>query len=324
MSTTTSPSSSRRRFAALIAGFAVLLAVVSFIPAQSASARGCVLGPSLGAAAKAAGVSCPDVEGNGSTGGESGAWGPANGGCKFGWDASQLPAGMLDFLDRGSAFHNEYPSTGGSRITTTTYRREGKTVGQVSVHYYPSDKTFIMTINVYGRAGNKSEFAYFDCADSRDGAMYDNIPGSPTIVMSAPGTAVPVGVEGYVETRGTITAVPDGRYLLRIDVTNTGSQEGFADVYLGLNGYSVDSVVSLPRVARCAPYQGLMCTFDTLLPGQTLSMLIAVRAEGDDSVTSAIDVDVTALGRKKVADDVGSAPVNRTVVTQNLYQVLRP
>jgi hypothetical protein len=310
----------RRRLAVLLAGATVLSGLVSFVPAQSASALGCVLGPSLASAAKAAGVSCPDVEGGGG-GGEH--WGAAGGACAFGWGNGQIPPGMLDFLNGSYVMSDDYILDSGERATRTTFMRGGKTVGQVNIR--SRGGRFVMGINVYERGGLKQEFAYFDCMESSDGAMYKATPYSSLIPMPASGsTTVPAEVKGSVQTRGAMSALPDGKNLLRVDVTNTGKASTFADVFLGLNGYSVESFALLPRVVDCQPYEGLFCTIDGVLPGQTVSMILVVTAGGDPDAAAVIDVDVAAMGLVEIKSSISRPAVNHPAVVTDFYEIRRP
>lgn len=312
-------SSRRRSFASLIAAAAVL-AGLFVAPIQSASALGCVLGPSLASAAKAAGVSCPDVEGGG---GGSAAWGAAGGACAYGWQNGGLPPGMLEYLNGSAQYNNDYVADNGDHLSRSTYRRGGHTIGQIE--FWSNRGVFVLAINLYGRAGLKHEFAYFDCMQSKDGAVYKAEPFANLVPMPTPGsTTVPPAVQGYVQTRGAMTALPDDKYLLRIDFTSTDTNRNFIDVALGLDGYSVESFPLLPRAVTCEPLEGLLCSVDGILPGQTVSLIVELAATGDVDAAAAVDVDVAAEGFVKTKVSTGSPRVNRKALVTNFYEVVRP
>jgi len=312
-------SSRRRAFASLIATAAVI-AGLFVAPAGSASALGCVLGPSLASAAKAAGVSCPDVEGSGGAGA---AWGATGGACAYGWGKGRIPDGMLDFLNGANYFSTSSTLESGERVSRTYYMRGGRSVGQIEIWSYRGK--FVMGINVYDRAGLKQEFAYFDCMESSGGAMYEATPNKNLIPMPGTGsTSIPAEVTGLVQTRGAMSALPDNKYLLRIDVTNTGSTSNYADVFLGLKGYSVESIPLLPRGVDCEPYEGLFCVVDSILPGQTVSTILVLTASGDPVDTEAIDVEVSARGLRQIKSSVSRPSINHSTLVTNFYEVTRP
>ncbi|NYD72004.1 hypothetical protein [Herbiconiux flava] len=297
-----------------------MLAGLFVAPTQSASALGCVLGPSLASAAKAAGVSCPDVEGGG---GGGAAWGAAGGACAYGWQKGQLPDGMLEYL-AGSTWHSEsHVLDSGEKVSVTTYLRSGRAIGQVQ--FRSTRSTFVFGISIYGRAGLKEEFAYFDCMQSKDGPIYSSAPyGSPMVMPAAGSPTVPATVRGPVQTRGAMTALPDGKYLLRVDVTNAGSSTNFASIALGLAGYAVEGFPSLPGNVSCEPVEGLICSADGILPGQTVTTVLILSAPGDTAATSTIDVMVASQGLVKTKVSVGSPRVNRSAVVTDFYEVVRP
>lgn len=312
-------SSRRRSFASLIAAAAVL-AGLFVAPTQPASALGCVLGPSLASAAKAAGVSCPDVEGGG---GGSAAWGATGGACNFGWGRGRIPDGMLDFLNGGYYFSTDSTLDSGERVSRTYYMRGGRTIGQVEIWSYRG--RFVMGINVYGRAGLKQEVAYFDCMESSSGAMYEATPNKNLIPMPGTGSVgVPAEVTGLVQTRGTMSALPDNKYLLRIDVTNTGTTSNYADVFLGLKGYSVESIPLLARGVDCEPYEGLFCVIDSVLPGQTISTIFVLSASGDPVDTETIDVEVSARGLRDIKSSVSHPAIKHPMLVSDSYVITRP
>jgi hypothetical protein len=297
-----------------------VLAGLFVAPTQSASALGCVLGPSLASAAKAAGVSCPDVEG-GSGGGA--AWGAMGGACAYGWRNGQLPDGMLDYLNSSTSWTNDYTTDKGARISRTTYVKGGRTIGQIQIHSYHGE--FLMGISIYGRAGFKQEFGYFDCMLSKDGATYQSERPTSLLPMPATGSpSVPASVQGYIQSRGAMTALPDGKYLLRIDLTSTDTESNFADVMLGLAGYSVDSIPLMPRNVDCESHEALVCSIDAILPGQTVSLVFVLTATGVDDSEASIDVTVAADGLRKMKVSTGSPRVNRPALVTNFYAITRP
>lgn len=312
-------SSRKRSFASLVAAAAVL-AGLFVAPVQSASALGCVLGPSLASAAKAAGVSCPEVEGGS---GGSAAWGAIGGACAYGWKNGQLPDGMLDYLNGSSRLTWNYTTEIGARISRTSYTKGGRAIGYIEINSYHGD--FVIGISVYGRAGFKQEYGFFDCMLSKDGAIYESERPTGLLPMPATGSpTVPASVQGFIQSRGAMTALPGGKYLLRIDLTSIDTESNFADVILGLAGYSVDSFPLLPRNVSCAPNEALVCSVDGILPGQTVSMIIALTATGDPDSTASIDVTVAAEGLRKMKVSTGSPRVNRPALVTNFYEIARP
>jgi hypothetical protein len=307
-----------RRLAGFLAGAAVLAGMAAFAPASPASAAECVLGPSIGSVAREAGVSCPDgISGTGS----DPAWGGTGGACKYGWNDSLLPVGFMSYLDLGKWVSQQSVLDDGERVTRATAIKNGKIIGSIVIHTF-KDKTFVMGVNIYDRDGIRHEFAYFDCMKSPDGAMY--VPDSPKTVSAMPviGTGpVPTTLKAGVETRGALSPLAGGKYLLRLDITNTKTAANFADLAISMPGYSVDSFALMSPSMTCEPLEGLECSLPSVGAGQTVSTWIVLNVDGSADPT--IEVAVTSAGYEKVSPSYAEAPRNHRAGVLSFYQLTR-
>jgi len=305
--------------AAAVAACAALLAGGAVVSAEPAQALGCVLGPSLASAAKAAGISCPSVDG---AGGEE-HWGAAGGACKFGWESSGLPRGIMDFLGSTWVTRKDTHPYDGVTVSTSSFRLRGKLVGQIAV-MKRDDQTFTMSIDTWGRDGIPSENVFFDCRTSKDGPIYMTTSVAPSAdLMSVPGVPATPAVNGAVAVQGVMTRLGSANFLLRVDLTNSSSKLNIADVQFDLAGYSVDGFPTLPKDAYCQVAEGLVCYTDDLLPGQTETIVLLLHSSGGDGGES-VDVGVSSIGAVKTKVNEGSAAVNHRTVVTDFYRIDRP
>ncbi|NQX33419.1 hypothetical protein [Herbiconiux sp. VKM Ac-2851] len=285
------------------------------LPAK-AEALGCVLGPSLATAAKAAGVSCPSLDGV--TGPEH--WGAAGGACKYGWDSTALPAGLLGFLDATYLSRERYEEVDGSSATGSYYRRGGKLIGAIIFMRRP-DHTFAVQIYVWGRGGRAMETAYFDCM--WPGMTYLDTSAQARHVMPQPGQPPASPTSTRVTARGSMTPLGTANLLLRVDVTNGDTDPNFADLQFDLAGYAVDGFPTLPRGVTCRPHEGLTCSIDSLDPGQTVTLVLLLHDAGTSTVGD-VDLSLSAIGMIRIKDCICHAPVNHPSIVTDFYRVIRP
>ncbi|NYD71120.1 hypothetical protein [Herbiconiux flava] len=297
----------------------MLLAVAGGLVAGAppAQALGCVLGPSLASAARAVGISCPQIDGG--SGAEH--WGAAGGACNFGWESTNLPPGLLDFLSATMITRAHFTSDGDS-VTATFFRKRGKLVGAITIISRP-DKTFTMNVDVYGRDGIGWEGVGFDCKTSKDGPMYKMEPFLETKVLPDPG-GTRSAVTSFVSVRGSMTAVGTATHLLRVDVTNNGTHDTIADVQLDLDGYRVTGVPTLPPGAFCTPAEGLVCMADGIAPGATASYVLLLQSDGDFAAGASIDAAVSSQGLVKSKTSIGAPPVRRAGLVTDFFVIDRP
>lgn len=298
-----------------------LLSAAAVVSAPGARALGCVLGPSLGGAAKAVGISCPQIDGG--SGAEH--WGVAGGACRFGWETTNYPPDLLDFLWATMVTRSNF-AVGTSSVSLSFFRKAGKIVGGVTIVTRP-DRTFTMDVMVYGRYGSGWEALRFDCRSSTDGPIYSMEPFLDNEVMPAPGAPASTSTSSstsWLEAHGAMTALGTSNHLLRVDVTNTGSAPTIADVQFDLAGYSVDGLPVLPPGARCLPAEGLVCQNDDVAPGQTVSMVLLLRSTGDLAAGASVDVSVSGMGLRPISFDLGHVPVKKKTVVTDFYRIDRP
>jgi hypothetical protein len=307
--------------ATAVAGLAVVAS-----PAPPAEALGCTLGPSLASAARAVGISCPQVDGVDQATQWGAAGGPASA-CNFGWESSNYPPGLMEYLNATMASRINYSSSDGDQLSWTLYRRAGKTVGGILLRTRP-DHTFTMLIDVRGRSGYTLESVYFDCKTSSNGPMYTaSVPSDadplvgPLPAIGAPSTSP---VSGPVAAAGSMSALGRSNHLLRIDVTNTALEAKPVSVDLDIAGYAIDSFAAKPADARCEAAEGLVCAIDSVLPGQTRTLVLVLHDEGSADAAEQVDVAVSSLGLRPMKSSVGSARVNRVASTADYYTLHRP
>jgi hypothetical protein len=315
-----------RLLAVVTAAIAVSGLALAPMTAPPAEALGCTLGPSLASAARAVGISCPQVDGID----QASQWGPAGGpagACNFGWESSNYPPGLMEYLTATMASRINYTSTDGDQLSWTLYRRAGKTAGGILVRTRP-DRTFTVLVDVRGRSGYTLESVYFDCQTSSDGPMYTaSVPSDadplagPLPVIGAP-PASPVS--GPVVAAGSMSTLGRSNHLLRIDVTNTAPEAKPVSVDLDLAGYAVDSFATKPADARCVAAEGLVCAIDSVLPGQTRSFVLVLHDEGAADAAAQVDVAVSSLAMRPLKSSVGSPRVNRIASTTDSYTLGRP
>ncbi len=298
------------------------MAVGMYPSASPAAARGCVLGPSLGRAAQAAGISCPEIDGG------SGAdqWGEARGSaCNFGWVSSALPAGFLDFLSKTSVSRRSTPLDESVTLSGSYYRSKGKLVGAIgfATKY---DGTFSMTIDVWGRPGSgfAHESAYFNCATSSEGPIYQADAGSSPKLMAAPGTAPGSSASMSIATQGSLTALGTANHLLRLDVTNTRATRNFVDVQLDLAGYEVEGFPTLPKGTTCEPAEGLVCHIDEIFPGQKVTLVVLLRSTGDFDGGTDVDAAISSFGWVKAGENAGTLPPKYRALVTDFYRIEGP
>ncbi|MDF2443795.1 MAG: hypothetical protein JWR01_1998 [Subtercola sp.] len=305
---------------ALSVSIVVAAAALIVIPASSSSALGCVLGPSLGAAAAKVGISCPTVEGDGGIGGEGGgSWGSAPGACRYGWSNANLPAGVFDYLQTLPSKTYDF-MLGSQHFNQTVFQKNGKFAGRISITFR-DDSSFVMTVDLVNRSWGSHEFVYFDCAQSSGGPTYENLGGSLFLAMPGSTDPVPAGVRGSIVTHGATSSLPAQKFLLRVDVTNTGTSTNFTEIDLGLAGYSIDAIPALPAGMDCAPLEGLICSYNGLTAGQTVTLVLVLNSETDRPGGSPIDIAVSASGFQKVNLVDGALALNRPVTVTNLYTI---
>lgn len=306
----------RRLVSVLIVALVVAGGLVTASP--PARALGCVLGPSLASAARAVGISCPEVDGG--TGGEH--WGAAGGGCNFGWESTNLPPGMLDFLSATMVTRIAFPAGSGYPGNATFFRKKGKLVGAISI-FTKADKTFVMNIDVYGRDGIGWEGVTFDCKTSKDGPMYQMEPFLETKALPDPGGPTTSARTSFITVQGSMTALGSANHLLRVDVTNNDSSATIADVQLDLEGYRVAGFPALPPGAVCTPAEGLVCSADAVAPGATATFVLLLQSDGDLDAGSTVDMAVSSLGLVKSKTSIGSPRVNRHAVINDFFVIDR-
>ena len=311
----------RRRLAAVLLAAAFAVAPAAVLPAAPASAAGCQLGPSLGALAARAGVSCPGEADSSDTTTTNG-WGPRGSACKYGWDKGQLPDGVLEYIS-GRTWYTQHTDVKGGSINRSTAFKNGKAVGEINIEVR-TDRTFVLGINVYGRNGIAHEFAYFDCATSSDGVMY--FPGGLNAAQIMPvvgsGT-VPGTVQGKLEARGSMSALPGGRYLLRVDLTNRSTTAAWSDFAVDLTGYRITGFPALQTGMTCAPVEGAeMCSMDGISAGQTVSTVLLLESTGATGPT--VGLTVSNPGSMFVTPNLNTAPTNKPVTVTNRYYIERP
>ncbi|WP_147305768.1 hypothetical protein [Subtercola boreus] len=308
------------RSLALSACTVVAAAIFIVIPASSSSALGCVLGPSLGAAAAKVGISCPTVEGDGGIEGEGGgAWGSAPGACRYGWSNANLPAGLFDYLQTLPSKTNDF-MVGRQHINQTVFQKNGKFAGRISITFR-DDSSFVMTVDLLNRSWGSHEFVYFDCAQSSGGPTYENLGGSLFLAMPGSTDPVPAGVRGSIVAHGATSSLPAKKFLLRVDVTNAGTSNNYAEIDLGLAGYSIDTIPTLPAGMNCVPLEGLICSYNGLNAGQTVTVVLVLSQENDLPGGTPVDIAVSASGFQKVHVVDGVVALNRPVTVSNLYRI---
>jgi hypothetical protein len=311
------------RAVALILALVAVTGASLVAPAPPAEALGCVLGPSLGSAARAVGISCPQVD----SVDETHHWGPAGSACNFGWESGNYPPGFMEFLTATQASRQNWADDEGYRFSWTLYRRAGKTVGGILIQTRP-DKSFTMLIDVRGRYGYVLESVYFDCKTSHNGPMYTNSVSSDDAPSTSPlpviGAPAPPPTAGPLAASGSMSTLGRSNYLLRVDVTNTDTESRPATVELDLAGYAVDGFPTLPRDARCEPAEGLVCDLGTVLPGQTLTTVLILHADGAVDKGETVDLAVSSLWLRPLKANIGSAAVNKPALVFDNYLLTRP
>lgn len=316
------------KITALLLGLTVMLAAVLVgAPAQPARALGCVLGYSLGSAARSVGISCPQIEG--ASGAEH--WGAAGGACNFGWESNGYPKELLDFLGASGVTRQLQTLPDGSTDSLSIYRSKGKTIGSIYVVKKP-DGTFAMHIAAWNRPGSGFGFETlsFDCARSSDGPMYQG--SNPTLGGSTPslpplpliGSPASPSAAGAIVARGSMSTLGSSNHLLRLDVTNTGTAQNVAVVQLDLAGYRVDGFPTLPAGATCEAAEGLVCSAGPILPGQTVTLVLLLHSDGNDAAGASVDVAVTSVGLAKSKINISSPSVLRKAAVTDFYSLERP
>jgi hypothetical protein len=302
--------------AALIAGFAAVT------PATGAQALGCSLGPSISAVAAEAGIGCP-----GSIGGsdaEHGGGGPSDSACKYNFNPSVLPDGLMDWVDRSGRRYQlgtTEDDAGYKYYRSMTVDASGRVTASVVVVTRP-DHTYMFAVNAYGRYGLRSEFAYFDCRIDDAGYEKDTRPlTAPATMPATSATPAPSDVVGTIQTRGVLTPADGGNYLMRVDVTNKGTTAKSVELQYSLPGYTVDSFPVLSSQMTCAPMDGLHCSLDYIAPGSTVMtwILLTPGGTGDPSV----NVAVTNIAGVKFALGVSSGIKTYQTDVTNFYTLNR-
>ncbi len=252
-------------------------------------------------------------------------WGTGAGACTWGWDNTNVPPEVLHAFDGKLYVSRQYRLGGGGQATSVVYTDGSRVVGELYIRNR-ADGTFTMMITVY--RGPDAQVVYFDCAHSYDGPIYLENRGSgywdAPMVLPLPGSGtVPDNAIGPIETRGAMSALPSGKYLLRVDLTNRGAEANPTQVHLALDGYDVQGFPALPPDVECQPIGALMCT-DEIPAGATVTMVILLSAGGDDSKTESIDLMVFNEGHAKVSMTLGGPLLNRPASIANRYRIVRP
>ncbi|MCS5722054.1 hypothetical protein N1028_06980 [Herbiconiux sp. CPCC 203407] len=302
---------------------ALIVAGVGAVASPPASALGCVLGPSLGGAARAVGISCPQMDGI-DLASEWGRGGSPASNCHFGWESGNYPPDLLDFLSATSVTRKLDRDEDGTTTAWSLYRRGGKVVGGILIQTRP-DHTFSVLIDVRGRSGYRLESVYFDCKTSSDGPIYhEEVPSDPELLpMPGIGTPVPSRPTAPVMATGAMTVLGTGNHLLRVDLTNTGTRVNHGSIGFDLGGYRVVGFPTLPAGGVCEAADGLVCSVESIAAGSTVSFVLLLQSEGTPS-GDVVDVSVASLGLRKLSAGIGWAPVNKRSMVFDDFAVSRP
>jgi hypothetical protein len=232
----------------------------------------------------------------------------------------------MDFLTATQVVRYVEHAPDGSSWSLSMFRRAGKAIGGVLIRTRP-DRSFTMQIDVNHRSGYFLESLFFDCKTSKDGPIYTAMVPSdvaePQRLLPPVGAPLPASSTGAVDVRGGMTPLGRSNYLLRVDVTNSDTEADHPTVQFDLAGYAVDGFPTLPSGTSCEAAEGLVCSIDTVLPGQTRTIVLMLHQDGAVDRGEVVEIAVASFGLRDFRAHIGMAPVKRRAVITDFYELAR-
>jgi hypothetical protein len=300
---------------------------------ESASALGCVIGPSLSVGAGREGISCPEGSGIGGSNDGTLGGGPGASNCTHSFYASDVPAGFMTFTDNSHYYEvalDFNPSGVRNNLYRTVYVKNGRIVGEIE-YLQRSDNTYSLWIKNKTVPGWTTS-ATFDCVISTRGLLMDTtkdpLPAiPPAIGVTGPGAGGSEPTSTKTSLSSSMTLVPGSTdlFLVRLDVTNADTASTWASLSIDMTDFLIEDFYTVPRDASC-PSEGLTeaCSVDQIMANSTAVFVMSVRARNSSNLNAVLPITLSSRGYTKSAVSAGGPVVNRLSVVERSYVIARP